>query len=189
MASCRWFVPHDPEGLISLFKSREYFVSELNEFFEKSTPNMGAMNPGSHYWHGNEPDIHCAYLFNWAGRPDLTQKWVRWILETRYEDNTVGLDGNDDCGTLSAWYVLSALGFFPVAGTTRYELGAPLFEEAQVSIGGKVLRVVARNYSPDNIYVSKACLNGRVLEKPRFEHKDIAEGGTLEFEMAAQPQR
>ncbi|HOX38793.1 MAG TPA: GH92 family glycosyl hydrolase [Candidatus Brocadiia bacterium] len=183
----RWFVPHDPDGLISLFKSREYFVSELNEFFEKSTPNMGAMNPGSYYWHGNEPDIHSAYLFNAAGRPDLTQKWARWILDTRYEDNSVGLDGNDDCGTLSAWHVLSAMGFFPIAGTTRYELGSPIFEEAEIRIGDKVLKVIARNYSPENIYATKVILNGKVLDKPRFEHKDIAEGGTLEFEMAAKP--
>jgi predicted alpha-1,2-mannosidase len=183
----RWDVPHDAEGLISLFESREYFVSELNNFFTNSKKKMGAWNPGSYYWHGNEPDIHAAYLFNAAGRPDLTQKWVRWILDTRYSDDFVGLDGNDDGGTLSAWYVLSALGFYPIAGTTRYELGAPLFEKAEVHIGDAALEITAENYAPENIYVQKVWLNNAPLDRTWFTHDEIAQGGALRFEMGKNP--
>ena len=103
----------DADGLVNLlFKSREYFVKELNDFFAHSVPEVGH-NPNAYYWHGNQPDIYAAYLFNAAGRPDLTQKWVRWILDVKYGDGDNGLDGNDDGGTLSAWYVLSSLGLFP----------------------------------------------------------------------------
>ena len=140
-------------------------------------------NPGPYYWHGNEPDIHAAYLFNAAGRPDLTQKWVRWILDTRYSDDYVGLDGNDDGGTLSAWYVFSALGFYPIAGTPRYELGAPLFERADVDMGGPILTIIAENYAPENIYVESVTLNDGPLERTWFTHDEIAQGGTLRFRM------
>ncbi len=183
----RWAVPYDAEGLISLFSSREYFVSELETYFAKSKPRVGNWNPGPYYWHGNEPYIHAAYLFNAAGRPDLTQKWVRWALDKRYNDDYVGLDGNDDGGTLSSWYVLSALGFYPIAGTTRYELGSPLFAKAEVNMGEKVLTVVAENNSTDNIYVQKAWLNDAPLDRTWFTHDEIAQGGTLRFEMGAMP--
>lgn len=93
--------------MISLFQSREYFVEELNQFFAKASPARGAWNPGPYYWQGNQPDLHAAYLFNFAGRPDLTRRWVRWILENKYGDGYDGLDGNDDAGTLSAWFVFS----------------------------------------------------------------------------------
>ena len=133
----RWGAPFDAEGLIALFQSREYFVQELDNFFAKADPTLGRWNPGPYYWHGNEPDIHAAYLFDEAGRPDLTQKWVRWIMDHKYSNRYDGLDGNDDGATLSAWYVFSALGLYPVAGTDRYELGAPLFEKAEVSFEGE----------------------------------------------------
>jgi predicted alpha-1,2-mannosidase len=105
----RWGVPYDAEGLVALFSSRDEFVNELENYFENSTSGVGAFNPGGYYWHGNEPYIHAAYLFNAAGRPDLTQKWARWVMEHKYADTYYGLDGNDDGGTLSAWYVFSAL--------------------------------------------------------------------------------
>ena len=114
--------------------------------FARSSPALGAWNPGPYYWHGNQPDIHAAYLFNDAARPDLTQKWVRWILENKYGEGYDGLDGNDDAGTLSAWYVLSALGFYPVAGTDRYQLGAPLFETAEVKLAGGTLKILAEQF-------------------------------------------
>jgi predicted alpha-1,2-mannosidase len=179
----RWAVPYDAEGLISLFKSREYFVSELETYFEKSKPRLGNWNPGPYYWHGNEPYIHSAYLFNAAGRPDLTQKWVRWVLDKRYDDDYVGLDGNDDGGTLSSWYVFSALGFYPIAGTTKYEIGSPLFSKAEVNLGDKVLTIIAENNSPENIHVRNVWLNDVLLERRWFTHEEIAQGGTLRFEM------
>jgi putative alpha-1,2-mannosidase len=179
-------VPYDAEGLLSLFKSRDYFISELETYFAKARRGVGSI-PSSYYWHGNEPYINAAYLFNVAGRPDLTQKWVRWIMATKYSDDYVGLDGNDDGGTLSSWYVFSALGFYPIAGTTRYELGSPLFTKAEVKIGDKTLTVIAENNSPQNVYVQKAWLNDAPPEHTWFTHDQIAQGGTLRFQMGPQP--
>jgi predicted alpha-1,2-mannosidase len=183
----RWGAFYDPEGLIALFKSPDYFVSELESFFAKCKPVVGRWNPGPYYWHGNEPDIHAAYLFNSAGRPDLTQKWARWILDHKYSDDATGLDGNDDGGTLSSWYVLSALGFYPVAGTTKYQLGSPLFTKAEVRIGDKTLTILAENNRPENVYVKKVFLNDQPLERTWFTHAEIAQGGTLRFEMSPTP--
>ncbi len=183
----RWGVPFDPEGLISLFRSKDYFISELENHMENSTKTVGWWNPGPYYWHGNEPYIHTAYLFNAAGRPDLTQKWVRWILNTKYSDDYVGLDGNDDGGTLSSWYVLSALGFYPIAGTTRYELGSPLFDKAEARIGDKMLTVVAENNAQTNVYVQQVFLNGQPLDRTWFTHDEITQGGTLRFVMGSNP--
>ena len=185
----RWGVPFDAEGLVSLFKSREYFVEELNSFFAKSDPAMGAWNPGPYYWHGNEPDIHAAYLFNDAGRPDLTQKWVRWILDHKYGTRYDGIDGNDDAGTLSAWYVLSAVGLYPVAGSDRYQLGAPLFERAELRLKDKPLVIVAENYAPDHFYVRKVLLNETPLDRRWIRHSEIEQGGVLRFVMDSEHAR
>lgn len=179
----RWAPFFDAPGLISLFKDTTYFVNELNDFFEKSNPKRGHWTPGSYYWHGNEPDIHAAYLFNAANRPDLTQKWVRWILENKYGSGYDGLDGDNDGGTLAAWYVFSSLGFYPVAGSDIYHLGVPLFENAEMKMGEKLLSIRAENYSPENNQVKNVTLNGRVLDRWWFRHSEIAEGGTLVFEM------
>ncbi len=183
----RWAAPFDAEGMISLFKSRDYFVEELNNFFALSDPTMGARSPGSYYWHGNEPDLPAAYLFNFAGRPDLTQKWARWIIENKYGDGNDGLDGNDDAGTLSAWYVFSALGFYPVAGSDRYQLGAPLFEKAEVKLKNNPLVILAENWSPTNQYVQKIWLNNIPLDRTWISHGEIEKGGVLRFAMSAEP--
>jgi predicted alpha-1,2-mannosidase len=183
----RWAVPFDAEGLISLFRDRTYFVSELDRFFAKSTTTMGAWNPGPYYWHGNQPDINAAYLFNEAGRPDLTQKWARWILEHKYGTSYDGIDGNDDAGTLSAWYVLSALGIYPEAGSDRYQLGTPLFEKAEVKLAGGILDIIADNYSPNHPYVRQVWLNDRLLNRWWIRHAEIASGGTLRFHMSSEP--
>ncbi len=183
----RWFVPHDPDGLVALFKSPEYFVEQLSEFFENTNTKVGHWHPGSFYWHGNEPDIHAAYLFNAAGRPDLTQRWVRYLLDTKYSDDYVGLDGNDDGGTLSAWYVFSAMGFYPVAGTTKYELGSPLFARATVDMGGHMLTIVAENNSAENVYVQRVLLNKEPIHRTWITHDEIAQGGELRFEMGPEP--
>ena len=184
----RWSPFFDAPGLVSLFKDTAYFVAELNSFFEKADPERGTWNPGSYYWHGNEPDIHAAYLFNAAGRPDLTQKWVRWILENKYGAGYDGVDGDDDAGTLSAWYVFSSLGFYPVAGSDVYQLGTPLFPKAEIKMGGKILTVVAKNYAPGSLYVKNVSLNGQVLNRRWLKHGEIADGGTLVFEMSEKPQ-
>ncbi len=182
----RWAVSHDAAGLISLFSSREHFVAELEAFFAGSNPKVGAL-PNGYYWQGNQPDIHAAYLFNAAGRPDLTQKWVRWILKHKHDDSPIGLDGNDDGGTLSAWYVLNSLGFYPVVGTDRYELGSPLWKRAVLQMGNKQLAIVADNYAADRVYVKQVELNGRKLDRTWFRHEEIAAGGTLRFVMSDMP--
>ncbi len=130
----RWGVPFDAPALISLFKSKDYFVEELEQFFSHSVPQVN-VQPNAYYWHGNQPDLYSAYLFNAAGRPDLTRKWVHWILEHKYGDQENGLDGNDDGGTISAWYVLSSLGLYPTAGSDRYELVSPLWKRAEINLG------------------------------------------------------
>lgn len=182
----RWAVSHDAAGLVELFSSPEEFASELNHFFENAPAGIGRL-PNGYYWQGNQPDIHAAYLFNAAGRPDLTQKWVRWILKTKHDATPVGLDGNDDGGTLSAWYVLSSLGFYPVVGTDRYELGSPLWTEATLQLGNSKLHVIAEGNSPEHVYVQQVELNGRVLDRTWFTHDEIAAGGTLRFVMSDQP--
>lgn len=183
----RWAAPYDAEGMISLFKSRDYFVEELNAFFAKSDPAMGTWTPGSYYWHGNQPDIHAAFLFNQAGRPDLTQKWARWILDHKYGDGYAGLDGNDDGGTLSAWYVFSALGLYPMAGSDRYQLGAPLFERAEVKLQNNSLVIVAENYATNHPYVRQVWLNDVPLDRTWLRHAEIEAGGVLRFAMSAEP--
>lgn len=182
----RWGVPSDAEGVVALFKSRESFVQELGRFFERSPAGVG-LNPNAYYWQGNQPDLYAAYLFNHAGRPDLTQKWVRWILETKYGDRENGLDGNDDGGTLSAWYVLSSLGLFPTAGTDRYEVSGPLWDRAEIRIKDHTLTIVAENAAPDHPYIQKAWLNERRLDRHEIPHAAIAGGGTLRFEMGPGP--
>ena len=185
----RWGAPFDAPGMVALFKNRDYFVEELNDFFAKSDPVRGAWNPGPYYWHGNEPDIHAAYLFNEAGRPDLTQKWVRWILDHKYGRGYDGMDGNDDAGTLSAWYVLSALGLYPEAGSDRYQLGAPLFAKAEVRVKDSRLEIVAENYAPNHPYVRAVWLNNQPLNRRWIRHSEIQDGGVLKFAMSPTPVR
>ncbi len=183
----RFAAPFEPQGMIDLFGGKEKFVMELNDFFEKSDPTMSHWNPGSFYWHGNEPDLHAAYLFNEAGRPDLTQKWSGWILDNKYDAGAGGLDGNDDGATLSAWYLFASLGLYPIAGSDYYELGAPLFRKSQVKVGENILFLVAANFSAENRYVSEISLNGKPLKGWRLRHADMVKGGILKFEMCKLP--
>lgn len=179
----RWSVPFDPQGLIELFGGAEPFVRELEAFMQGAPAGVGAL-PTPDYWHGNQPDIHAAYLFNDAGRPDLAQKWVRWILATKYRPTPDGLDGNDDGGTMSAWYVLSALGIYPVTGTDRYHLAAPLFERAVLSLGPeRKLVIETENYAPEHVEVERVWLNDEPLDRFWLRHGEIAEGGVLRFRM------
>jgi predicted alpha-1,2-mannosidase len=183
----RWALFFDGNGLVSLFRDKEYFIKELSSFFEHSDPSLGSFYPGPYYWHGNEPDIHAAYLFNYAGRPDLTQKWVRWILDNKYGTEYDGIDGDDDAGTLSAWYIFSSLGFYPVAGSDIYQIGAPLFRKAEIKTGEKTFTVLADNYSPHNKYVAGIWLNDIPLDRLWLKHQEIINGGTLRFLMRDKP--
>lgn len=132
---------------------RQSFARKLECFFKDSIGQMNSRFPDLQYWHGNEPGLYAPYLFNYAGRPDLTQKWVRWIMANKYFDDPDGLDGNDDGGTLSAWYIFRALGFYPVPCTEDYLISSPIFPRAVVRVPGGELVIVAENTSSRNIYV------------------------------------
>jgi putative alpha-1,2-mannosidase len=180
----RWGSPFHADGVVALWPDREKFTEELQKYLDGTKERVGWWNPGGNYWHGNEPYIHAPYLFNAAGRPDLTQQYVRHMLKTKYSDDYVGLDGNDDGGTLSSWYIFSALGFYPVAGTTRYEIGSPVFTSARINVGnGKELIVSAPDTNPDTVHVKRVLVNGDPLESHHIDHAWIAQGGRLEFEM------
>lgn len=180
----RWSATHDIDGMIELFGSKEYFVSELNDFMKDASLNRAAIDPGAGFWIGNQHDIHTPYLFANAGRADLTQKWVRWTLENRFSTDVNGLDGNDDGGTLSSWYVFSAMGFYPLAGTDKYWLGSPNLDSAEITLAnGKTLKITAENQGKKNVYVSKITLNGRELDGCYITHDELMNGGELVFTM------
>ncbi len=180
----RWSVQQDVKGLVDLFGTEEYFVRELESFMKDASLQRAALDPGSGYWIGNQHDIHTPYLFGEAGRPDLTQKWVRWTLKNRFSTDIDGLDGNDDGGTLSSWYVFSALGFYPDAGTEFYFIGSPAVDGAQITLeNGETLKITVSNQGEKNIYVKSVTLNGRAVDSFKISHADIAGGGELIFEM------
>ncbi|MFA6352357.1 MAG: glycoside hydrolase domain-containing protein, partial [Bacteroidales bacterium] len=139
------------------------------------------------YVHGNEPGHHIPYLYNWAGAPKKTQERVRMILETMYRDAPDGLCGNDDAGQMSAWYIFSALGFYPVApGSDQYALGSPLVNSAVVQLeNGKVLEIEAVNQSPKNVYVKKVLVNGQDIKRLYITHNELMNGGKITFQMSS----
>lgn len=180
----RWGTTQDPDALVALFGSKDFFVRELDRFMRDAAPVRGAIDPGSGFWIGNQHDIHAPYLFNNADRADLTQKWVRWALRARFSADADGLDGNDDGGTLSAWYVFSALGFYPIAGSDRYWIGSPCIRSATLTLpAGRELTVTVRDQGEKNVYVSAVTWNGEPLTEPFLTHSRIAAGGTLCFTM------
>ena len=180
----RYSAMHDIDGMIELFGSEEYFVSELEVFMEGTAPNRAHWNPGAGYWIGNQHDIHTPYLFTNAGRSDLTQKWVRWTLDNRFSTDIDGLDGNDDGGTISSWYVFSAMGFYPLAGTDKYWLGSPNVDSAELTLpNGKALKITALNQSAENVYVEKVTFNGKELTDVYITHAELMQGGELVFTM------
>jgi predicted alpha-1,2-mannosidase len=187
-----WFVPHDVAGLIEPMGGKEMFAHELDQFFEK-TPDTFAWN--DYYNHANEPVHHVPYLFVYAGRPWLTQKWVRRIMTKAYKDAVDGIVGNDDVGQMSAWYVMSALGIYPVCpGDGIYIIGSPLFSKATLRLDRKYSKtgsftVLARRQSSQNVYVQRARLAGKPLERSWIRHEEIMAGGTLELVMGPAPNK
>ena len=188
-----WFVPHDVCGFVDLIGGREKFLAELVPFFEKAPKDFLW---GDYYNHPNEPSHHIAYLFPYAGRPDLTQKWTRRILANAYSDTVKGLCGNDDVGQMSAWYVLSALGIHPVCpGSGVWIITSPIFERARVRLGRRrpggpepVLTVVAKGAAdPANVYIRSARLNGRPLDRAYVTTAELLAGATLEYELGPEP--
>ena len=184
----RWNALQDIDGMIGLFGSDEYFVKELDGFMKDASLTRAALDPGHGFWVGNQHDIHTPYLFANAGRADLTQKWVRWTLANRFSNDINGLDGNDDGGTLSAWYVFSAMGFYPLAGTDKYWLGSPNLNSAEITLSnGNTLKMTALIQSEKNVYVSGVTLNGQPLDGCYVTHSQLMEGGELTFTMTDNP--
>ncbi len=189
-----WMVPTDVEGLIELTGGEERFTERLDSLFlisselnEGASPDISGLI--GQYAHGNEPSHHIAYLYAYAGQQWKTAKMVRTIMENLYHDTPEGICGNEDCGQMSAWYIFSSLGFYPVnPANSAYVLGSPLFEEATLTLpNGKQFTVKARNNKPGHPYIQSALLNGSTYEKSYITHKDILRGGILELEMGAQP--
>lgn len=173
-----WYVPHDVYGLMECMGGKEKYIAKLDSMFNEHR-----------YWHGNEPCHQIAYLFNYAGQPWKTQREVRHIMETEYLNTPGGLSGNDDAGQMSAWYVFSAMGFYPVCpGTPYYIIGSPSFPRMSIRLeNGKTFTILAPNADEKNIYIQSARLNGKEYDKNYFTHQDIVQGGTLEFQMGPIP--
>ncbi len=191
------FVPHDVERMIEMMGGEERFVYHLDSLFTMELDdkyiekNEDITRDGiiGNYVHGNEPGHHIPYLYNWTNNPWKTQSRVRMIMNTMYGNKEDGLCGNDDAGQMSAWYVFSALGFYPVCpGSERYEIGSPLVKEAKVDMGnGKIFLIKTVDQSEENIYVQKVELNGKPLDRNYFLHSEIAGGGELVFYMKSNP--
>jgi predicted alpha-1,2-mannosidase len=191
-----FFAPQDISGLIKMMGGKENFVRRLDELFTADSRTTGRQQADitgliGQYAHGNEPSHHMAYLYNFVGQPWKTQMRVRQILEEFYRATPDGLIGNEDCGQMSAWYVLSASGFYPVTpGSPIYIIGAPLFREIRLNLeNGKTFVVKAPGVSSNNVYVQAVKLNGKPLERSYFTHAEIASGGELIFQMGPQPNR
>lgn len=191
-----WLAPHDPHGLIELLGGAERFAQRLDELFSQdSTKNDKASLDMSgfigQYVHGNEPSHHIAYLYAFAGQQWKTAQRVRQIMDQMYTDRPDGLCGNEDCGQMSAWYVFSAMGFYPVDPVGgRYVLGSPIANQVTIAVpDGKTFRLVASNNSSENLYVQAASLNGAPLEEPFLSHRDLVAGGELVLRMGAKPNR
>jgi len=196
-----FLVQHDIGGLVQLIGGREQFIKKLDALFGEGYDGelkfvFLSQFPDStgligQYPQGNEPAFHIPYLYNYAGAPWKTQKFVRQIMRTWYSDQPLGLPGDDDNGATSAWYVFSAMGFYPVCpGRPHYVLGSPLFEECEIDVdGGKTFRIVAHGVSSINKYIQSATLNDEPLNRPWFDHSSLMKGGTLTLHMGSEPNK
>ena len=188
-----WYVPHNIQALMELTGGTKAFEQKLDTFFT-STYKSEQMNHNAsgfvgQYAHGNEPSHHVAYLYNFAGQPWKTQKYVSHILNTLYNNTSSGYAGNDDCGQMSAWYVFSAMGFYPVnPADGRYIIGSPLLDECTLKLAGnKEFRIRTIRKSPEDIYIQSVTLNGKKHKDFFITHQDIMNGGTMVFKMGKKP--
>jgi predicted alpha-1,2-mannosidase len=193
------YVPHQPETLIEMMGGDQAFVSRLDSLFTMELPDKYFANTEDisregiigNYVHGNEPSHHVVYLYNWTHAPWKSQDKIRMILKAMYKPTQDGLGGNDDFGQMSAWYIFSTLGFYPVApGSPIYAIGSPAIVNAKVQLeNGKVFEVIVENQSDKNVFVDQVHLNGKPLHSPFITHDEIMQGGRLEFQMSSQPNK
>jgi predicted alpha-1,2-mannosidase len=192
-----WFVPQDLPGLISLIGGDEKCVAKLDKMFSEASgllaniPDLTGLI--GQYVHGNEPCHHVAYLYSYAGAPWKTQARAREVMKKLYENTPGGICGNDDCGQISAWYVLSAVGIYPVSPASGvYVLGSPVVDKATIHLDPKYQKgdkftIVAENNSPANVYIQSATLNGKPLERSWISHAELVAGGELVLKMGPKP--
>ena len=192
-----WFVPHDVEGLVNLMGGEDAFVQKLDSLFSADSSLEGETTSSDisgligQYAHGNEPSHHVIHLYNYVNRPWRTQELVDSVYRSQYANNVDGLSGNEDCGQMSAWYLFSVMGFYPVCpGTDQYVLGAPYLPYLKMMLpNGKTLEIKAPGVSDKKRYVQSLKLNGKVYDKMYITHEDILKGGVLEFKMGASPNK
>ena len=190
-----WFVPHDVEGLVNLMGGENAFASKLDSLFtadsslEGETTSSDISGLIGQYAHGNEPSHHVTHLYNYVNRPWRTQELVDSVFQSQYANRPDGLAGNEDCGQMSAWYILNSMGFYQVCpGKPVYSIGRPVFDQAVVNLtNGKKFTVMVKNNSKKNKYIESMLLNGQTLHTPFFSHQDIVDGGTLEITMSDKP--
>ena len=173
--------------MIELFGGADAFTHKLDSFFTLKLVTNAADVTGliGQYAHGNEPSHHVAYLYNLAGKPERTQELIREIFDTQYRPEPDGLCGNDDCGQMSAWYMFSAMGFYPVDPVSgNYVFGAPQMPKIVLNLtNGKTFTVIAEGISEENKYVESITFNGQPYTKNYITHEDVMNGGTLVFKM------
>lgn len=193
------YVPHAPEEMIKMMCGKRRFIMHLDSLFTMQLPDSFFAKTEDitrdgligNYVHGNEPSHHIAYLYNYAGAPWKTQDHVRMILKQMYRPAPDGLSGNDDCGQMSAWYIFSSLGFYPVApGSDKYDIGSPAINNATLRLeNGKIFKITTQNQSDKNVYVQKIVLNGKPLSRTYITHDEIMNGGELVFHMSSKPNK
>jgi predicted alpha-1,2-mannosidase len=189
-----FYVPQDITGLADLMGGDELFAKKLDDMFTASSELSGRDQSDitgliGQYAHGNEPSHHMAYLYNYAGQAYKSQKLARQIMREMYGTDPAGLCGNEDCGQMSAWFVMSAIGLYPVTpGTGDYAVGSPLFDEVKIHLeNGNVFTIRTKNNNSTNFYIQSASYNGNEYVKSFFTHKNLLNGGILEFEMGPEP--
>lgn len=189
-----YYVPQDVSGFMTLLGGKDKLDANLDNLFAAKAETSGRNQADitgliGQYAHGNEPSHHMAYLYNFVNKPYKTQEKVHTILTQLYKNQPDGISGNEDCGQMSAWYVFSSLGFYPVTpGSNQYIIGTPLFEKATINLeNGKQFNIRANNLTKENLYIKSASLNGNNLNKTFLSHNDIVNGGDLVFEMNNQP--
>lgn len=190
-----WFVPHDVEGLVGLMGGEDAFVGKLDSLFTASSQMEGEVVSADitgligQYAQGNEPSHHVIHMYNYINRPWQTQELLDRVFKEQYRNDPDGLSGNEDCGQMSAWYILNSMGFYQVCpGKPVYSIGRPIFDKVVINLPeNKTFTITALNNSKENKYIQAVKLNGKDLVTPFFEHKDMINGGTLEFVMTNQP--
>jgi len=183
-----WHVMQDTQGLINLMGGDDAFEARLDEFLTVQGGRNSSEVFGQ-YWHGNEPDQHALYAYNYVGAPAKTAKWVRLVLEKEYRNDTWGIGGNEDAGQMSAWYIFTAMGFYPyLHSVPEYTIGSPIFDEVTLNLpNGNTCVITASNNSAENMYIQSMQINGQAWDKNFLPHDVLVDGGTIDFVMGSKP--